>query len=858
MPGATANDNSATGRVEHEPGFWLRPMVQATVAMIVGMAAANAMHLPALGQLVGGAGVLGVAIVLAGRSSRAGWWVGLLAFALLSGSYDTLRTQHVPADSLFALVGDKPTLAKVQGSVVDSPNLTTPMRGPMGQFSYRQPGTITTLAVDRIMDDGRWRDVSGRVILKINQSDHRLQLGQRIEAIGWLVGNESPRNAGEFDYKADLQAQGIAGRLTLPLRGNWTLLDQPALVEQSSVTRLRSWIAQQAIHNLRQGLDIYPEERALLETLLLGHWGGDTADLRDSFRDVGLAHLLSISGAHLGMLMAMVWLIVRLLVPSPPRAALLVLAVLLLYMMAVPLRVPIVRASIMAGLFFAGYATGRRLRAVDLLSLAAMVVLLWRPQELVSAGFQLSFMAVTALLLFTAPVSQRLWPEPTIKTHATFATTAWRFFIDYLSVSIVAFVVVLPIVAYHFQMVNPLAVLMSVLALPVFAALLAVGYAKILLGTLLPSVSLLLAGPLAWIARSLIDLVQMAGDWPGTSIELAGQPSAIWAVAAVAVMCAMLAGWFARRRLALAGCLLILALWVSLGVGHDHVADPLPPTEPGDITITSFMVGDGSCYLVRTPQAAIMFDAGSQAYLDVGERSIVPTLRRMGVDKLDALFVSHADLDHYCAVPDVVESLHVSRVLITPQLEQETRDHPRLAAAYLVNWLSDHAPTIAISRGHREQLRDMQLELLWPDPAASIDDHRTNDLSMVLRLDAGAGAILLNGDIQQWGIEQLLQNPTAINAHVSDIAHHGSFVDASPLWLHAVRPAVLIESGELTPPHRRDPWANVLAATDIQRLITGVHGTVHVRLRKTPNEHTLVQWQTFSTGISGKRLIDSQ
>ena len=102
--------------------------------------------------------------------------------------------------------------------------------------------------------------------------------------------------------------------------------------------------------------------------------------------------------------------------PPPPRAAVIVLVVLCLYLMAVPLRVPIVRSAIMAGLFCGAYATGRQVRPIQVLSFAAVVVLLWRPMDLFSPGFQLSFAAVAGLVLFVRPVSDWLWPRPPGRT----------------------------------------------------------------------------------------------------------------------------------------------------------------------------------------------------------------------------------------------------------------------------------------------------------------------------------------------------------------------------------------------------------------------------------------------------------
>src|SRR5690606_37239856 len=140
-----------------------------------------------------------------------------------------------------------------------------------------------------------------------------------------------------------------------------------------------------------------------------------------------------------------------------------------------PWRVPVMRAAVMAGLFAAMYGSGRRVRPMEVMGLAAMIVLVAHPADLFSPGFQLSFGVVSALLLFTQPVSQWLWPTPRWALP-TAGSVGLRWGADYLAVSLVAFAVALPCVAYHYQMVTPWPVVLSVLAWPIVVAVLAVGY----------------------------------------------------------------------------------------------------------------------------------------------------------------------------------------------------------------------------------------------------------------------------------------------------------------------------------------------------------------------------------------------
>jgi competence protein ComEC len=567
----------------------------------------------------------------------------------------------------------------------------------------------------------------------------------------------------------------------------------------------------------------------LLETMLLGRKDSSSSEVRIAFRQVGLAHLLSISGAHLGILMGLVWMIARFFVPYPPRAAMIVLAVLALYLLAVPLRVPIVRSGIMAGVFCAAYATGRQVRPFQVLAFAAVVVLLWRPMDLFSPGFQLSFAAVGGLILFVQPVSDWLWPRPEVLPgHQSISWVIGRWCVDYLSVSLVAFAVVAPLVAFHFQMVNPLAVLLSVMALPVITAVLGVGYFKILIGVLLPSAGIILSGPLDWLGDTLRGLVDHAADWPGTALLLTWRPSVGWAFAMSILVIAVLAGAFAQRRRALVAAVLVMTVWT--GVTQTGKANswfgPKHKDEPAAL-LTMFAVGDGSCYLLQLPGHTLMFDCGSQQYFDIAQSSILPALKRMGVTRIDTLILSHADMDHYGGALDLADEIAIGRVFVPPQLMTEAEAHPGTATAYLIDGLYDRSlMPIPTTRGWSQTLGDAELNILWPP--ADFNPRRANDTSIVLSVYIAGRRILLNGDIADEAMTHLMADED-LAADLADLPHHGSIVDSSPAWLHAVNPTVLLQSCGRSRLYQ-DQWPTILADLNLTRLMSARDGMSQVRV----------------------------
>ncbi len=776
------------------------------------------------------------------RTSRAAM---LLLLALAGASYAAARTHHLARHDIRAFVTQDPQIAAVRG-VIDSPvRIAAAQGGAMAQFSYEPPNTLTTLRLESLCVAGAWQRSTGRVLLVVREADLKLSRGQRLQATGWLSDIDPPRNPGERDYRKLSMDQGVYGRLTLASVRNYRVLEESGA--RSALEQVRGWTARSARDALRLGLDHDARSLAMLDLLLLGGQPPGATELYRSFQRVGLAHALAISGAHLTILAGLVFLAARCVTPHPPRAALAVLAVLLLYLLAVPARPPILRAGIMAGVFCAGYLMGRRFRAMDLLGLSLLLVLLWRPMDVRDAGLQLSFGVVAALLRFTEPVSRWLWRDPpTILLAATPRHRAARHLADFMAANLVGFLAALPLVAYHFQIISPLTVVLSLAALPIMSLILALGYLKVLLGVVLPSAGVLLACPLRALSWASIALVEQAGRWPGAAVPLRQPPSLAWTLAALATVLALLAGRFHGRRIALTLTLLLCALWLTL---TQRTGDP--PGTP--LRLNMFAVGDGSCFLLRTTPArgepyTLMFDCGSQAYLDVGKASIAPALRRLGVEHIDALLLSHADIDHYCGALDLAERVSIGRVLATPHLLTEARQNPESPTAFLVQGLRNRGVALeAAWRGWRWQREGVEAELLWPPPLDEFDPPRANDSSMVLSVRVAGRRILLTGDVQQLAMTELLRldtrgelGPLGLRADVTDLPHHGSFDDASPQWLARVQPVAVLQSSG---PYRlfEDRWAPLLSEARVARWTTEQSGMVELSVA----QDGALRWRSF-------------
>lgn len=563
-------------------------------------------------------------------------------------------------------------------------------------------------------------------------SGERWRLAVKLRRPGGLL------NPDAFDYEAWLLAQRIGA--------TGTIKDGQRLAEAD-------WAWRDSIRQRLMAVDAQGRGGALA-ALVLGDGSGLSREDWQILQDTGTVHLLVISGQHIGMLAAVIYLLVAGLArygwwplrwPWLPWACGLAFAAALGYGLLAGFDVPVQRACVMVGLMLLWRLRFRHLGAWWPLLLAFDALLLLDPLASLRPGLWLSFAAV-GILIFTFGGRLGAW-----KWWQTWTRAQW---LIALGLCPVLLALNLPI-----SLSGPLA---NLLAVP-WVSLLVLPPA--LLGTLLLPVPYVGAG-LLWLAGGLIDwlfrgLSVIAGAWPAWI-----SPSLPWWVL-------------------LLGSLGALLLLLPRGVPLRPLGWPLllillaPPRErvaAGLADIWQLDVGQGLAILIRTRHHALLYDAGPRfGDFDLGERVVVPALHKMGVKRIDLMLLSHADADHAGGALAVSRGLNVTRVI--------SGDPPGLPAILRAE---------ACESGRQWQWDGVRFQL-WQWSAA----HDSNQRSCVLQIEANGERLLLTGDIDTAAERVLLESPLALPTHWLQAPHHGSRSSSSMALLRALRPhSVLISRGQ--------------------------------------------------------------
>jgi len=494
----------------------------------------------------------------------------------------------------------------------------------------------------------------------------------------------------------------------------------------------------------------------ILAALAVGEQRAISTEEWRLFRRTGVTHLMSISGLHVTLVSGLAaWLAAfgwrrlsrrapRLCrgVPARKAAAAAAIAAALGYTLLAGFGVPAQRTLLMVTVVALALWSGRIASPSRTLALALGAVVAADPWAPLAPGFWLSFGAVALIFYVAAGWTEseprlRQWARIQCAVTVGLAPAALLLFGQVSVVGPLANAVAIPLVS---MVVTPLALAAAGVPLDAILQL------------------------AAWLAERLLEFLEWCAALPLAVWQTRVPP--LWSV-----------------PFALAGIAWLLAPrgvpWRATGIALMLPAFALPaPTPPrGEAWLSVLDVGQGLAVVVRTESRTLLYDAGpaygSQG--DSGERIVLPMLGAAGVQRLDALVLSHDDTDHSGGAVSVLEGLETDVLLSS------------LPDGHAARAFAAFAQRCA--RGMRWQWDGVQFALLHPAAADYGRMRGGNDLSCVLRVSAGGRSVLLTADIEHAAEAALLERDARdLRADVLLVPHHGSRSSSGAQFVTTVAP----------------------------------------------------------------------
>jgi len=753
--------------------FRARPLVLPAVALGLGILADAFPGLPSWAWAVWLAGVIASFLAawrVAGSMSRSSVFAVPLLCLFFGGFLHNVRSGG-PADSDICHLIERPRqIAILEATIKDAPVIERASEASpeTGQW---YSSTRFTVEVHRAWNGAGWQALSGRVRVKVRDAVESVRYGDRVTLYGKLSPVLGPSNPGQFDARGYLERKGIRARLSVPGAAGVVI-----------ATRAPWWDAAAALEGLRAGAarrigDCFDSETAaVLDCLLLGMRAQLPQDIRDLFQRSGTFHFLVVSGLHIATFAFFIWLVFGLFGASHRTSSVATIVAILAYVPLSGMGLPAIRAGIIALAFAASAFIHRRTDILNVLALTALVLLIADPNELFSAGFQLSFGAILGILAFAGPISRFLWLpfSPKDDDGRLFTGPAVKRILDIAAATTAATLVIAPILAWNFNFFAPVTLLANVLIFPlVFAALLG-GLLFLLAGTFAP-VGFVLTSVLDWVVSLILWLERLLGNVP-CGVVFGSRPRVWWLICYYAFVVALAATRRASRKVQLlAAAAFTIFVVPSIAVWQLD--------KPGQFEWSVLDVGQGSASYVNIPDGGrILFDCGSMSFSSVGSSVVAPFLWTRDVRRIDHVFLSHAHADHINGIGDILTRFRVGSLYVPEDFAEHPGGRRVLALA------ADRGANVTtVKDGFALDLGGEAAAgvLCLAGGAPGSEPLDPNKGSLALRVRYRGHTFLLCGDNDGESLDHILADGTAYDAVL--VPHHGSSRSGGDRFFEDVR-----------------------------------------------------------------------
>ncbi|MBR2661114.1 MAG: ComEC/Rec2 family competence protein [Clostridia bacterium] len=492
--------------------------------------------------------------------------------------------------------------------------------------------------------------------------------------------------------------------------------------------------------------------------LLLGMRSLIPSEDRQAFSNLGIAHILSVSGFHVGVLIGVLAVLFRLLRLRQGIRIVLYSVILFAYAALCGMSQPVIRASLLLLLSAEGRVLNRPRSGIHLLSGVLFIMTLLSPVQVTSVSFQLTFCATFGIAWF-APLSRRFCP---------FRKKIPRALFDSLAVTFGVQLAILLPELFFFQRLPLLVFLINLPATLVFSVLILLFWLVVLLLPV-PGLCSLLSSPLSAATGLLLGGVRSLGSVPGLTLWI-HMPNAVTAAGVILVFLGCCA--FVRIRGP------VRASFIAAGIAA--IVFSLLPVPHTSTEYIQFSAGNADAAVLRDRDSVYVIDAGeNDAVLSSYLRAhrLIP----------DAVILTHLHADHAGGLLSMIDDGIPVRRLYLPEGAEAQDIHPDFLT--LLRQLRDSGTEIiTLGRGDVLPLPSGTLAVLWPEKGKTRPGGDANSYSLVFRLTLKGTVLLQTGDITG-----NYERYCGIPADLLKAAHHGSSSSTTEPFLSAVSPdAVLL------------------------------------------------------------------
>jgi competence protein ComEC len=651
------------------------------------------------------------------------------------------------------------------------------------QFDFQERKTKSILKVFYFSPDSNHPNYSS------------IQLGASCQIEGEVGEPEESTNPVQFNYRKYLAASGI---------------DYEMKIDSIDEIECHGKSTQGLLYTIRENIIQYisttysEETSAWINALILGDDSQINERTIELFQRWGLSHLLAISGSNIGLVVILFYFItVKLNLLTKEKAQYVLMVVLPIYAILAGGEPSVLRASLMVLLLLFMQKIKLNLSVTDVISVAFLILIVLDKYIIYQVGFQLSFIVTFAIILS----GKWLLDDNSL-------------FFQMLKISFISQLIIIPLQIIYFFNFNPLSIILNVFVVPYFSFF------------VMPFMFILLVISPFSIVRDFMDTLYatLHEIFLLTPLEYIDQfayfpwvtgvfPPLLIIIYYVLLFAMMM---FIQRNknwqafihgLMLAGVLFLLVIRPFLSpVG----------------TVTMLDIGQGDAIVIEFPyrRGVVIVDAGANFTFEDFEptdsnykRILKPFLQYQGINKIDAVFVSHEDVDHAGSVNYILKDFEVKQIIVSKYFNFEDNSFGNLE--------NKGTEILQVEAGQSIEINGTMFNILSP----WVDKKSSNENSLVFLTDLGNMSWLFTGDIHQNNEKEILHRYPNLSVDVLKVAHHGSNTSTDPVFINQTNPyfALISVGRENRYGHPSNEVIDLLKEEKILIMRTDQHGAIIFR-----------------------------
>ena len=596
------------------------------------------------------------------------------------------------------------------------------------------------------------------ISIKKSQQIDKINYGDLIYLEGKLEIPKIATNYKGFDYRQYLKTKKIQGIV---------IADNVKILKVKYKNNLIYQIQKKIKETIKEEL---PDETG---NLLLAILVGDKKDLSEqiqiNFKNSNLSHMLAVSGAHVSYIIIGLTYITQNSIMGKRKARVFCIFFLIIFMAITNFTPSVTRACIMAILTLVSEILYKKADIYTNISISALIILLYNPYSLLDLGFKLSFGGTIGIVIFMRFIKKKQ-EEPKLLNYIK----------QMALVSICANIIIIPIIMNNFNTVSLTFLVSNILASPILAIIVIVGFSIIIISIISHSLSNLLVFWLNPILNLLIKISSFCSKLPFAKI-LVVTPY-IFNIIFYYTIILYLVNYNELKQFIKKETVILLSIILILSNFIFYIL-------PQDLKIYFIDVGQGDSTLIVTPsKKTILIDGGGSESFDVGEKVLLPYLLDRRIRKIDYIMISHFDTDHCKGIFTVIENLKVKNIIISKQAEKSEnyKKFKEIVANKKIN-------IILVKAGDKIKIdKYIYFKILFPTEKLIMQNPLNNN-SIVSQLNYKSFKMLFTGDIEEIAEKEILNlQKDKLKSTILKVAHHGSNTSSTQEFINSVKPELAL------------------------------------------------------------------